>query len=394
MRGRKKSFLGGMQWRLISGLAAFFVSASLALAQAGAGQAAPGSPSSGAPQNASQQADVLAGPEIRIQSNLVTAPVTVTNKVTGEFVYDLKQSDFQILDNGKPQKITGFAREPHKIAAVILIQNNEAVAPLLDAVKQLAPMFSQLMLGPKGEAAVITYNSTIQLKQGFSSDEPTLDKTLHAITSVGNKARLNDALIQAMNLLQHRPRGERRIILAFATGYDSGSRTLKEEVIRRATAAEVEIYGLGFSLTKSYLERDKEPLNGPMTPENANIALPGPPGKPNTPSTATGTFGVTANATGAIKAAVRGAPAILFANNLQTFARYTGGVFYSQWSNTALQVHLNQIAADIHSQYLLAYVPNNLSQRGFHRLEVNVSKPGVKLKVRTRRGYYYEGPKQ
>ncbi|HVB28458.1 MAG TPA: hypothetical protein VNG91_01485, partial [Terriglobia bacterium] len=60
--------------------------------------------------------------------------------------------------------------------------------------------------------------------------------------------------------------------------------------------------------------------------------------------------------------------------------------------SNALQVHLSEIAADIHSQYLLAYVPDDLSQRGLHRLEVKVSRAGVK--VRTRRGYFYEGPKQ
>lgn len=391
MRGRR-SHLGETKWRLAAVLVTVLTGASLALAQSGAGHPATNSQSSNVSKSSGQKANAPAVPSIRIQSNLVTAPVTVTNKVTGEFVYDLKQSDFQIFDNGKLQEITGFAREPHKIAAVILVQNNEAVDPLLGEIKQLAPMFSQLMLGSKGEAAVITYGSTIQVQQNFSSAEPVLDKTLHAITSDGTKARLNDALVQAMDLLQHRPQGERRIILVFGTGYDSGSETVKEEVIRRATAAEVEIYGLGLSLTKSYLNRDKEPMNTPATPDNTNVTMPGPPGKPNTPSTSMGTFGVTVPATGAIKAAARGIPALLLSNNLQTFARYTGGVFYPQWSTTALQMHLSQIAADIHSQYLLAYVPDNLSQRGFHRLEVKVRRDDVK--VRTRRGYFYEGPKQ
>lgn len=392
MRGPMKRYLR-VKCRIFSGFAMLFLaSATIALAQGAAGQAPPASPSSDAPDIASRQPDVSTAPGIRIQSNLVTAPVTVTNNVTGEFVYDLNQNDFEILDNGKPQKITGFARESHRIAAVILIQNNDAVSPLLNEVKQLAPMFSQLMLGPKGEAAVITFGSSIHIQQDFSSSEALLDKTLHAVDVDGNKARLNDALIQALNLLEHRPRDERRIAIVFSVGYDSGSQTSKEVVIRRATASEVEIYGLGMSLTKSYLDRDKEPLNGPATPENANVTAPPTPGKPNTPSTSIGTFGVTANATGAIKAAARGVPGIVFSNDVESYARYTGGVFYSQWSDSALQAHLSEIAADIHSQYLLAYVPNDLSQRGFHRLEVKVSKHG--LKVRTRRGYFYEGPKQ
>ncbi len=392
MSAKRRSHQCGINSRLISVFAVFFVSASLALAQTGAGKTAAGPQSSDAPHNTGGPDDVATQPGIRIQSNLVTAPVTVTNKVTGNFVYNLEKNDFEILDNGRPQQITEFTREPNKVAAVILIQNSEAVGPLLNEIKQLAPMFSQLMLGPKGEAAVITFGSAIRVDQHFSSSEATLDKTLHAVTEDGTKARLNDALMQAMNLLQLRPKGERRVILVFSSGDDAGSETSSATVIRRATSEEVEIYGLGLSLTKSYLSRDKQPMNAPTAPENANVALPGSPGVPNTPSTSMGTFGVTAPATGAIKAAIHGVPEIVFSNDLQSYARYTGGIFYSQWSSNALQVHLSEIASDIHSQYLLAFVPNDLSERGFHRLEVKVSKHGVK--VRTRRGYFYEGPKQ
>jgi len=387
-----KSHFRSMKRRLVSVGAVFFVAVSLAVAQGGAGQTTASKPSSGAPGNTSEQGDIAVHPGIRIQSNLVTMPVTVTSKSTGEFVYDLKQSDFQVLDNGKPQRITGFAREPHKIAAVILIQDNQAVAPLLGEIKQLAPMFSQLMLGPRGEAAVITFGSTIQMEQNFSSSEATLDKTLQALSSDGSKARLNDALIQAMDLLQHRPKGERRVIIAFSSGHDLGSETSKDEIVRRATYSEVEIYGLGLSLAKSYLSRDKEPLNGPMTPENANVTLPASPGTPATPSSSTQSFGVTVPVTGAIEAAARGAQSKVRANDVLSYARYTGGVFYTQWSAIALQAHLSAIAADIHSQYLLAYVPDNLSQRGFHRLEVKVGRDRVR--VRTRLGYFYEGPSQ
>lgn len=370
----------------------FFAFAALAFAQGGASQKATGKPSTNAPHKADTAAEIPKGPGIRIQSNLVTAPVSVTDKATGEFVYDLTKSDFQIFDNGKLQQITGFTRESHKINAVILIQVSESVAPLLGELKQVGPIFSQLMLGPKGDAAVITFGSNVRVAQGFSSSANTLDTTLRGLLPDGNRARMNDALMQAINLLQHRPKGERRVIIVFASGYDSGSETSKSEIIRRATNAEVEIYGMGLSLTKSYLTRDKQPLNEPSTPDNANVTMPALPGRPSTPSSSMGTFGSTVPITGAIRPAVRGAESILFANNAEAYAQYTGGIFYSQWSSKALQNHLSRIAADIHSQYLLAYVPDDLSQTGFHRIEVKVDRKGVKLKIRTRKGYFYENP--
>jgi VWFA-related protein len=387
----RKSGFGKIWMRVFSACVIFSVGAALASAQVRAGQTSPGKAPTDAARKTTGADEMPAAPQIRIQSNLVTAPVTVIDKLTGDFVYDLNQSDFQILDNGKPQQITNFDRESHKIAAVILIQDNEAVTPLLGEIKQLAPLFSQLMMGPKGEAAVITFGSDVNVAQGFSSSGDTLDGTLRRVLPNGSKARMNDALMQGINLLQHRPKGERRVIVVFTSGYDSGSKTSKGEIIRRATSAEVEIYCLGLSSTKSYLETDKQPLNLPTTPENANVTMPAQPGRPSTPSSSMGTWGASVPITGAIPPAIRRAQSTVFSNDAESYARYTGGVFYSQWSSKAIQAHLSQIAADIHSQYLLAYVPDDLSETGFHRLEVKVKRQGVKLEIRTRRGYFYDG---
>jgi VWFA-related protein len=390
MRERNKG-LWRIWLRLFSVFALFCVGAALALAQGGADQPAPPTPPKDSPATTTSTGEVPAAAQIRIQSNLVTAPVTVIDKLTGEFVYNLDEKDFQIYDNGKLQEISGFSRESHEISVVILIQTSDSVTPLLGDLKNLGLMFSELMLGAKGQAAVITFGSDVKVAQGFSSSGATLDDTLSRLLPDGNKARMNDALMQGINLLQHRPKGERRVIVVFSSGYDSGSQTSKGEIIRRATAAEVEIYGMGLSLTKSYLTRDKQPLNPPTSAENSSGAAPPQPGRPTTPSSSMGTFGVTVPVTGAIRPAIRGAESKVFSNDAEDYAQYTGGVFFSQWSSKALQANLSRIAADVHSQYLLAYVPDNLNQTGFHRLEVKVTRQGVKLEIRTRRGYYYNG---
>lgn len=391
MRTIKRGF-GGLGLYVFSACAVLLIGAMAAVAQSGSGQNSPEKrPSLEPSRSAGQSSKSLPAP-IRVQSNLVTAPVTVINKKTGDFIYDLKKDDFKILDNGRPQKITYFTRESHQISAVILIQDSQSVASVLPELKELAPIFSQLILGNKGQAAVITFASEFQVAQGFSSSETLLNNTLQGLLPGGNRARLNDALMQAINLLQHRPKGQRRIILAFASGYDSGSETTKSEIIRRATNAEIEIYGMGLSLTKSYLKRDKQPMNGPNTPENLNVTMPPHPGLASTPSSSMATFGATVPVTGAIRPALRGAQSILFANNIEAYCQYTGGLFFSQWSSKALQSHLSRIATDIHSQYLLTYVPDDLSETGFHRLEVKVNMKNVR--VRTRKGYFYEGSSQ
>jgi hypothetical protein len=40
----------------------------------------------------------------------------------------------------------------------------------------------------------------------------------------------------------------------------------------------------------------------------------------------------------------------------------------------------------LHNQYLLSYQPNNLSEGGYHKIQVVVDRPD--LEVRTRPGYW------
>ncbi len=320
---------------------------------------------------------------IRVLSNLVTTPVAVIDSA-GQFVYDLDEKDFQILDNGVPQKIQSFETEMRPLALVIVIQTNSTVAPLLDQVHPLASMFSSLLVGTQGQTAVIFYNERVLVGQDFSNDSDRLATTFREFTARGDGARLNDALSRAISLLETRPKAERRVIVAFSDGYDSGSDTGKEEVVRRATSAEVAIYGLGFSPAQALLT--KKPHPEPYSPLDTNVARPVPPNTIPTPTNENATYDTPVPvipimiATGQI---IRSAMA---SSALEFYAGYTGGVFYSHWSNKALQNQLNRIASEIQSQYELAYVPDTLSQAGFHRIEVHVRRNGVK--VRARAGYF------
>jgi len=323
--------------------------------------------------------------KIRVQSPLVTAPVTVLNSA-GEFVYDLEQNEFEVLDNGVPQRLERFEVEGHPLAVVVVVQTDDTVAPLLPHVRSLAPVFSSLVLGPQGKAAVVCYDDRVRVLQDFSDDGDRLAVTLKELVGRGGKARLNDALTRAVEMLGKRPRDERRIIVAFSDGFDSGSETVKEEVVRQATSAEVTVYGLGFNPAEELLARKPEPP--PPSPLDTNVTRPLPPGTVPTPTNSQNVYGTYVPvvpiliATGEI---IRSAVA---SSSLEYYSGYTGGVFYSHWSKKALEDQLTRIASEIHSQYELAYVPDTLNQPGFHRIEVQVRRPGVK--VRARAGYFYQ----
>ncbi len=322
--------------------------------------------------------------DIRVLSNLVVTPVTVLDS-KGEFVYDLEEKDFKVFDNGVPQRIENFDMEMRPLAAVIVVQTNGMVAPLLDDVHPLGSMFSGLLLGEQGQAAVVTYDDRINQVQDFSNESDLLKNTLAGLKGRGDKARLNDALSRAVSMLEKRPKAERRVVVAFSDGFDKGSETTEEEIVHRATAAEVSIYGLGFNPAQELLKKKPE---GPQpSPLDTNVTRPLPPGTAPTPTNSENVYGAPVPAVDILVATGQIIRSALASSLLEVYAGYTGGVFYSHWSKKALQEQLSRIASEVHSQYELAYVPDTLDKMGFHRIEVQVGRKGVK--VRTRAGYFY-----
>jgi len=358
-----------------------------AYAQEGtAGQKPPGSTSEreAAPQPKASEPDT----RIRVQANIVTAPVTVIN-AKGDYVFDLEKKDFDVFDNGVRQQIEQFSLEQRPLAAVIVVEANSTSEPMLGEVRPLGPFFSNLMLGPQGEAAVVTYGDQIRQVQDFTQNGDELDSALRHLESRGGSAHLNDALALAVSMLEGQPKDDRRIIVVFSDGHDIGSRTTKEEVVQRALNASVTIYGVGFSPTRSLLT--KQPKAPPQDVLAANMALPAPPNQAQTPSNVENTYDNQANLpiVPLILASGEMIRSVVAKTPLEFFAGYTGGLSYGAWSKKPMQDELNRIADDIQSQYEIAYVPHAPSENGFHRIEVKVDRSGVR--VRTKAGYFLGG---
>ena len=74
---------------------------------------AAGAPTRAAASDSDPQADDTSDltPVIRALSNIVVTPVTVMDR-DGQFIYELKKSDFEVYDNGEQQHIEGFESEP------------------------------------------------------------------------------------------------------------------------------------------------------------------------------------------------------------------------------------------------------------------------------------------
>jgi VWFA-related protein len=364
----------------------------LALASSGRAQQEPGQ--NPPPQTSEHEAVPSTKPpetetetRIRVPSNMVVAPVTVINS-KGDYVFDLQEKDFEVLDNGVRQHIEQFSLEQRPLAAVIVVETNRASEPLLNEVRPLGPVFSNLMLGPQGEAAVVTYGDQIRDFQDFTQNGDELESALRRLDARGGSQHLNDALTHAIAMLESQPKEDRRIIVAFSDGHDLGSKTTKEEVVQRALDGGITIYGLGFSQSRALLT--KQPKAPPPDPLAVNMALPVPPNMPPTASTIQNTYDVpTLPIVPLVLAGGELIRSVVAKDPLELYAGYTGGLSYGAWSKKPMQDELNKIADEIQSQYEIAYVPHSPAVNGFHRIEVHVDRSGVK--VRTKAGYFLGG---
>jgi VWFA-related protein len=376
-----------VKFSLVAVLAACtFGALSIARAQEAAGDQNPGVSNPQPDQPANSESPELQ-PQIRIETNIVTAPVTVLNS-KGEFVDDLQEKDFEILDNGVRQHIEQFSIEQHTLAAVIVVEANSTTDPLLDEVRPLGPVFSDLLLGPGGQAGVVTYGDQVRAVQELTQDSNRLESALRGIEARGGSAHLNDALARAVAMLEGQPKESRRLIIAFSDGHDIGSETRKEELVQRAVNAGITIYGVGLSPTRAYLGR--QPKVPVVTAMDAAGARPVGPNMVPTATMEMNTYDVpTLPVVPLLLATGEMVRSIVVKSSMEFYAGYTGGVFYTHWTKKGVQDELGRIADEIHSQYEIAYVPHSPSQNGFHRIEVNVDRSNVR--VRARAGYFMGG---
>jgi VWFA-related protein len=351
------------------------------LAQQGVAGAEPGQT---APRKESTDPTQTAA-TIRVESRLVTTPVTVFDSA-GQFVYDVQQDEFKIYDNGALQRIAQFGTEMHPVALVIVVETNDTTASLLEDVRPLGSLFSDLLMGPQGQAALITYSDRVALVQDFTSNGDKLDTALRGLKGGGSGMHLDDALVRALGMLEKRPKEDRRVAVVFSDGYDIGSQMSKGEIVKRAMNSDVTVYGLGFNPAKALWSRpQKEPR--PDLVDEA-VGRPTPPGMAPTPSISQNIYSAPIPIVPILLATGETVKSTVFKSSLEYFAGYSGGVYYQKWGKNTVQETLNRIATEIHGQYELAYYPDNLNQAGFHRIVVQVRRPGAK--VRARAGYYYQ----
>ncbi len=315
--------------------------------------------------------------------NLVTAPVTVTGP-DKRYVAGLVKEQFRVFDNEKEQKILGFDVSFLPISLVICIESSGRIEGLLPSIRKTGILYSDLVLGEQGEAAVISFDSRVEVLQGFTKDPDKLKAAISKVKAGSDATRMSDAVWQAIRMLRTRPDNHRKVIVIVSENRENGSEVHLGESLRDAQLSNIMIYGIRLSTVKGRVTRPAETKRSPFPPGIS--PMPMPPGAVSTPNTQAQSNVEVFNAIPLIIEAVRGVKNLIFNDPLQLLTEGTGGKQLAPLTAPALEDSVSNIGEELRSQYLLTYRPNNLDQGGFHNIRVEVALQG--LKVRTRPGYW------
>jgi len=281
---------------------------------------------------------------IKVDVPLVNLDVLVTTK-DGQFIPGLHKDNFKILEDGVEQKVTNFNQSEAPITAVLLVEFASTYYKYLYDALNSAYTFAS---GLKKDdwVAVVSYDMRPQILVDFTQDKRAILGALNTLRIPGFSERnLFDALFDTLDRTD-RIEGKKYIIL-ISSGRDTFSRLNLDQILKKVKSTrDTTIYAV--SIGRALRERlEAYGASGPVTTDWLQAD-----------------------------------------NQMNTFARLTGGRAYFPRFDGELPEIFNSIAADIRNQYTIAYHPTNTKLDGTYRkIKVELQGPdGGPLKIHDQKG--------
>ncbi|MFZ0909746.1 MAG: VWA domain-containing protein [Candidatus Acidiferrales bacterium] len=317
---------------------------------------APPTPSAAAPP---QQGDAKPAPQQPTEAPKQAPPLKVTTGLVhlvaavsdrrNNFITDLEQKDFRIIEDGKVQDIKFFGRQtdlPLRIG--MLLDTSNSIRERLHFEKDASIDFlDSVIRRHKDQAFLMTFDNEPEVIQDFTGDVGTLTQAIEK-QRAGGGTSLNDAIYVAAQKLVNAPMPDganpevRRVLVVFSDGEDNLSDRALSESIEMAERCEVSIYSISTSTDWVAVTTVDRPHKMFKTPGD---------------------------------------------EILEKFAVQTGGRVFFPYKVDDLAESFQDIGAELRSQYFIAYAPSVPPDGKYRKIEVDIAdRKG--LTVRTRKGYY------
>src|SRR6266851_1464670 len=334
--------------------------------------------------------------KVKVRVALVNTPVIVRDG-RGEMVHNLEARDFQITDNGVAQRISHFDLGGDPLSMVILLQTSSRIEALLPQVRKTGILFTQTVMGPTGEAAVVGFNDSVDKLQDFTTNADLLENTISRLGAGTSGSKLYDAMSLGVEMLSGRPQatadkpGRRRVLMILSEAADAGSEAKLGKVLQQAQLANVTIYSVGLSTTRAELQAKPKDTRPQITPPGT-FPLPPQPGVPQTPTSEANRYGNIDLMALAVWA-VQHIHDQVKDHALEVAAIATGGAHLSTFKDRSIEKAIDEIGGELHSQYTVSYTPTGSDAPGYHEIKVTLVRRDAKnLRVRARPGYFLAAP--
>jgi VWFA-related protein len=289
---------------------------------------------------------------ISVQVPLVNLDVLVTTK-DGQTIPGLKADNFRIMEDGAPQKIATFNQSEAPITAVLLVEFASTTYGFMVEALNASYAFANT-LKKDDWVAVISYDMKPQILADFTQDKRAVYAALNQLRIPGfAETNLFDAVLDTLDLID-RIEGSKYIILV-TTGVDTFSKLTLDQILKKIKSTkDVTIYpiSVGFAV-REYCEVHH------CTGQTRGMGIP-----------------------------VSNMDYLQADNEMNTFARLTGGRAYFPRFQGELPGLFGEIGADIRNQYSITYHPTNTKLDGTYRkLKVELQAPdGGPLQVHDQKG--------
>jgi Ca-activated chloride channel family protein len=271
---------------------------------------------------------------VSVDVALVVLHATVIDR-RGAFVSNLSAQDFEVYENGAPQRIQLFTSEDIPVTVGLVVDHSTTMQPKLTEVSAAARTFARCS-NREDEMFVVNFNEIVSL--GLPGSMRFTDSTSeleHAITrpeDSGGQTALYDAIAKGLEELQADTR-DKKVLIGVSDGGDNASARSLDQVMKLAEQSSAVIYTVG-------LFDEADPDRNP---------------------------GV-----------------------LKRLAQATGGEAFLPDQLSEVVPVCERIARDIRHQYTIGYVPINRARDGAYRAIRVVARANGHdrlLSVRTRTGY-------
>ena len=299
--------------------------------------------------------------QIRVSVRLVNVFATVTDD-RGRYVSSLMRDDFVLEEDGVPQNIAHFTQDKDIAVSVgIVLDTSGSMERKIRTATAAVERFVR-MIHKEDDVFLMTFSGEPVVRQDFTNDRGKLSNALRKIRVTGGTA-LYDAVGEALARMR-RGTHDKRALLLITDGQDTASVMRSAEANQAVRESEYLVYALGISPMAYAQNTDHIPFSWPLpSPRNGRILL----------------------------SSQRDAVDM---NVLNGFAESSGGRAFllneTLVGGRASEVDrvLDEIAAELRSQYTLGYYPTHPDDGRFHSIKVT-SKGGHN--VRARKGYLAPG---